>query len=168
MKGIPVTESLGLELAQLAWVVPDIRATEDFFKKVMGVKDFYRIDNFHIKEHESTYYGRPNGFIDHVSMVWTAGIFIELIQPISGQTIFQDYLDKNPAGGLQHIAYRVPIAEFDKVIHAISGEGYPIISTFDTNIAKIYFFDTYKELGIATEIMGITDEGYAAVEQMKK
>jgi hypothetical protein len=30
------------------------------------------------------------------------------------------------------------------------------------------FFDTYQTLGVATEIMGITQEGWIAIEQMQK
>lgn len=41
-------------------------------------------------------------------------LFIELIQPISGKSIFKDYIDNNPTGGVQHIAYSTPIANLDK------------------------------------------------------
>ena len=44
---------------------------------------------------------------------------------------------------------------------------YGISSTFDTPIAKIVFFDTRQEIGIFTEIMGITDGGIAVIEKMK-
>jgi methylmalonyl-CoA/ethylmalonyl-CoA epimerase len=42
-----------------------------------------------------------------------------------------------------------------------------VISSFDTPIAKIVFFDTRKEIGVFTEIMGITKEGEKAVQEMK-
>lgn len=42
-----------------------------------------------------------------------------------------------------------------------------MISSFDTSIAKIVFFDTRKEIGVFTEIMGITKEGEKAVQEMK-
>jgi hypothetical protein len=34
-------------------------------------------------------------------------------------------------------------------------------------VAEIVFFDTYKEIGIATEIIGLTEEGIEFVEKMK-
>jgi hypothetical protein len=43
-----------------------------------------------------------------------------------------------------------------------------VISSFDTTIAKIVFFDTRKEIGVFTEIMGITKEGETIVEKMKE
>ena len=79
----------------------------------------------------------------------------------------RDYLDKNPSGGLQHIAYSIPIAEFDKVVSEFADKGYPTVATYNTPIAKIVFFDTCKDVGIMTELMGITKEGELQVEKMK-
>ena len=100
-------------------------------------------------------------------MAYSGGTFIELIQPVSGNSIFQDYIDTNPAGGIQHVAYSLPVAKLDKVISEFADKGFPVISSFDHPIAKIVFFDTRKEIGIMTEIMGITGEGEKAVQQMK-
>jgi len=41
------------------------------------------------------------------------------------------------------------------------------VSRFDTFIADIVFLDTTTELGVMTEIMGITDEGWQIIEKMK-
>lgn len=161
------TISFGKHIAQIAWVVPDINAAEKFFKEVMGIPHFDKAENFSTRDYAPTYYGKPSETISHVSMTWVGGSFIELIQPISGQSIFQDFLDKNPAGGIQHIAYRVPVADLDKVIAQMNDNGYPVVSSFDTSIAKIVFFDTTAVLGVMTEIMGITEEGETVVEMMK-
>jgi hypothetical protein len=32
---------------------------------------------------------------------------------------------------------------------------------------KLFFFDTYKEIGVMTEIVGITKEGEIAIQKMK-
>lgn len=42
-----------------------------------------------------------------------------------------------------------------------------MITTYNTLIAKIILLDSYKEVGVVTEIMGITKESGKAVEQMK-
>ena len=104
--------SLGLNLAQIAWVVKDIEVAKRFFQDVMGMSNFSKIQTIRAKDFEGTYYGKPSNAESLVSMAYSGGIFIELIQPVSGNSIFQDYLDKNPAGGLQHIAYSVSITDF--------------------------------------------------------
>jgi methylmalonyl-CoA/ethylmalonyl-CoA epimerase len=63
-------------------------------------------------------------------MAHSGGTFIELIQPVSGNSVFQDYLDKNPAGGIQHIAYSLPVTKVDKVISGFADKGFPVISSF--------------------------------------
>jgi methylmalonyl-CoA/ethylmalonyl-CoA epimerase len=159
--------SLGLNLAQIAWVVKDIKTAKRFFQGVMGMSNFSKVETIRVKEFEATYYGKPSNAESLVAMAYSGGTFIELIQPISGNGIFQDYLDKNPAGGVQHVAYSIPVARLDKVISEFADKGFPVISTFNHPIAKIVFFDTYKEIGVMTEIMGITKEGEEQVEKMK-
>jgi len=161
-----MTKTLGLDLAQMAWVVKDIETTLRFFQDVMGIS-FSKVDTIRVKEFGATYYGKPSNAESLVAMAYSGGTFIELIQPVSGNSVFQDYLDKNPAGGIQHIAYSIPVAKLDKVISEFADRGFPVISSFDHPIAKIVFFDTRKEIGVMTEIMGITKEGKEQVEKMK-
>ena len=160
--------SLGLTLAQIAWVVKDIEVALKFFKDTLGITNFSETQTIRARDFEATYYGKPSDAESLVSMAYTGGTFVEIIQPVSGKSIFQDYLDKNPAGGVQHLAYSTAVANFDKVISEFADRGFPIISDFNHPIAKIAFFDTRKEIGLITEIMGITKEGQEQVEKMKK
>jgi methylmalonyl-CoA/ethylmalonyl-CoA epimerase len=167
MNTILPTTSLNLEFAQIAWVVKDIHATEKFFTDTMGITTFSKVATSRATDYKGTYYGEPSTAENFFSQAYSGGIFIELIQPLSGNSVFKDYLDKNPAGGVQHFAYRLPIAKLDEVIAAFAEKGFPVVSRFDTSIADIVFFDTYKEIGVMTEIMGITKEGESAIQQMK-
>ena len=162
-----IIKTLGLTLTQIAWVVKDIETTLRFFKDVMGINNFSKVDTIRVKEFGATYYGKPSNAESLVAMAYSGGTFIELIQPISGNSVFQDYIDKNPAGGIQHFAYSIPVDKLNKIISEFSDKGFPVISSFDHPIAKIVFFDTRKEIGVMTEIMGITEEGEKAVQQMK-
>ncbi|HET6769220.1 MAG TPA: VOC family protein [Chitinophagaceae bacterium] len=134
---------------------------------MLGIKNFSNVVTIRVKEFDATYYGKPSDAESLVSQAYSGGTFIELIQPISGPSVFKDYIDKKPAGGMQHVAYSMPIANFDEVIAEFENKGFPVISSFDTPIAKIVFFDTYKEIGVMTEIMGITEEGEEQIEKMK-
>ena len=159
--------SFDLQLAQIAWVVKDIEATERIFRETMSITNFSNAEIIRLKEFESTYYGQPCDAESLVAIAYTGEIFIELIQPISGHSIFQDYLDKNPAGGVQHIAYSTPVASLDKAISEMADKGFQVVTSVNHPIAKIVFFDTSKDIGVFTEIMGITKEGEEAVQKMK-
>jgi hypothetical protein len=102
------------------------------------------------------------------TQAYNGGTFIELVQPLSGQSMFHDYLAKYPEGGIQHSAFRIPVDGFEKVKSDLREQGYAVISEVNHPIARMAFFDTCKTLGIVTEIMGITPEGWKAIEQMQK
>jgi hypothetical protein len=115
-----------------------------------------------------TYYGKAAAGEWLTTQAYNGKTFIELVQPVSGQSMFHDYLALHPAGGIQHIAFRLPVSGFDRVTNDLREQGYAVISEVDHPIARMAFFDTYQTLGVATEIMGITPEGWNAVKQMEK
>lgn len=156
-----------LEFAQIGWVVPDINVTMKFLGKSLGI-DFPEAGRYNAEELKIKYHGKIVPHQGLTSQTYSGGSFIELIQPLSGQSLFTDYLEKNPAGGVQHLAFRLPVSGFDQVIDEITQQGYKLIGEVDHSIARMKFFDTYKTMGVATEIMGITPEGWKALEGMTK
>lgn len=155
----------GLENAQTCWVIPDIDASVDFFSKHLGIT-FPKPQQVRALDLKMTYYN------DLVAAEWLttqafAGTFIELVQPLSGQSMFHDFLVRNPSGGIQHQAFRLSLEGFDPVVKSFVGQGYQLISEVDHPVARMAFFDTYKTLGVVTEIMGITPDGWRAVKQME-
>ncbi len=157
----------GLTPSQIAWVVKDVEKAKTFFQESFGVTNFSPVTKTRLKEYNGTYYGEPSEAENLMAMAYSGGTFIELIQPITGKSIFKDYIEINPAGGVQHIAYSTPVSNLEKVISEFEGKGFTIVSSFDTPIARIVMFDTRKEIGVFTEIMGITKDGEKAVEEMK-
>ena len=157
----------GLEMAQVGWVVPDIHAAVKFLTAALGIAGFPPPEHIRAQDLDMKYHGQV------VDAEWLTtqtynGTFIELIQPLSGQSMFHDYLEQYPAGGIQHIAFRLPVSDFDRITADLREQGYATISEVDHPIARMAFFDTYQTLGVATEIMGITPEGWVAVAQMQK
>ena len=157
----------GLTPTQIAWVVKDVEKAKTFFKEMFGVSNFSPTGTTRLQDYDGTYYGELADAENLVAMTYSGGTFIEIIQPISGKSIFKDYIDNNPTGGIQHIAYSTPITNLDNVISEFENKGFKVVSSFDTPIAKIVFFDTREEIGVFTEIMGITKEGEKAVQEMK-
>ncbi|WPU96132.1 VOC family protein [Mucilaginibacter sabulilitoris] len=158
----------GLELAQIGWVVPDIHVAVKFLSNALSIAGFPEPEHFCAQDLNMTYYSKVVAGDCLTTQTYNGGTFIELIQPLSGQSIFHDYLAKCPAGGIQHIAFRLPVSDFNQVTNDLREQGYAVMSEVDHPIARMAFFDTYQTLGVATEIMGITPEGWAAIEQMQK
>lgn len=155
-----------LEHAQICWVIPDIHASVKFLSSSLGI-EFPKSERVRAQDINMSYYGKV------VPAEWLttqahSNTFIELVQPLSGQSMFHDYLAKFPAGGIQHSAFRLPIDGFARVTNDLREQGYAVVSEVDHPIAKMAFFDTYKTLGVVTEIMGITAEGWKILAQMEK
>jgi len=163
---IPKT-TFGSHFSQVAWVVNDIHAAEKFFQDVIGINNFVKLENLNAQELEGTYYGKPGNFVFHLYMAYSGDSLIELIQPISGQSIFQDYLDKNATAGIQHIAYSISVDDLDKAVSEFTNKGYPVITSLNLPVAKVVFFDTSKEIGVVTEVIGVTEAGVQFVQQFK-
>lgn len=162
-----ITNTIGtLKHAQICWVIPDIHATVKFLSNSLGIA-FPKPEHVRAQDLNMTYNGKV---VDGEWLTTQAynGTFIELVQPVSGQSMFHDYLAKYPAGGIQHNAFRLPVNGFERVTNNLREQGYSVISEVDHPIARMAFFDTYKTLGVVTEIMGITPEGWKAIEQMQK
>lgn len=158
----------GLELAQIGWVVPDIDAAMGFLGNTLGISGFPQPELVRAQDLGMTHHGKivPGEWL--TSQTYNGGVFVELVQPLSGNSMFHDYIAKNPLGGTQHLAFRLPVRDFERVIDELRGLGLATISTVDHPIARMAFFDTYHFMGVATEIMGITPEGWTAIEYMRK
>jgi hypothetical protein len=158
---------IGSRLGQIAWVVKDIQKAEKYFNEVMGVPEFLKMENLKASELEGTYFGKPADYVFHLYLAYSGDMMVELIQPVSGQSIFQDFLDSHPEGGAQHIAYMVPEAELTKAVSELITSGYSEITSLKLPVASVKFFDTRKEIGVVTEIIGVTEAGVELVKQMK-
>ncbi|QHV98533.1 VOC family protein [Spirosoma endbachense] len=157
----------GLELAQIGWVVPDIQVAVEFLSNALTIAGFPKPEHIRAQDLGMTYYGQVVAGEWLTTQTYNGGVFIELIQPVSGQSMFHDYITRYPAGGTQHLAFRLPVSDFERVTSELHEQGYTIISEVDHPIARMAFFDTYQPLGVATEIMGITPDGWVAIVQMR-
>jgi methylmalonyl-CoA/ethylmalonyl-CoA epimerase len=61
----------------------------------------------------------------------------------------------------------VPVADLDQAISELTDKGYRVIATLNLPIAKVAYCDTFKEIGVATEIIGVTEAGLDFVQQLK-
>ncbi len=161
------TAFLGAHFGQVAWVVPDITAAERFFRETLGVPGFAKLENVRAADTAGTYRGRPGDFVFHLYMASSGGALLELIQPIAGESIYHDFLAAHPEGGVQHVAYMVPEADFAAAIADLTRKGYPVVQSLELPVARVAYFDTLADVGVFTEVIGVTEAGYAFVAQLQ-
>jgi methylmalonyl-CoA/ethylmalonyl-CoA epimerase len=155
-----------LEFAQISYVVPNIHTAVKFLSASLGIA-FPKPELVRAHDVNMTYYGKMVPSECLTTQAYN-GTYLEIIQPTSGQSMFSDYLARHPEGGVQHHAFRLPVDGFEHVKKNLLDQGYAVVSEVDHPIARMIFFDTYKDLGVVTEIMGITPEGWKILEPMEK
>ncbi|MEX2567727.1 MAG: VOC family protein [Cyclobacteriaceae bacterium] len=135
----------GKHFGQVAWVVQDIEESAKFFQEIMGVPRFLKMENLRSQDLEGTYNGQPADYEFHLYLAISGGTMLELIQPVSGKSMYTDFLDHHKNGGIQHIAYAVQVAEFDDAVTQLKNKGSRIIQSLVLPVARVAYFDTLKK-----------------------
>lgn len=164
-----INKTIGsLEHAQVCWVIPDIHVSVEFFSNTLGIAGFPKPQHVNAADLKMTYHGKVVAGEWLTTQSYNGGTYLELVQPLSGESMFHDYLAKHPLGGVQHHAFRLSVEGFEKVTRDLRGQGYQVISEVNHPFARMAFFDTYHTLGVVTEIMGITEEGWKIFEPIER
>lgn len=89
---------------QICWVVADIEAAEGWFTEHLGVPKWLRIPDVRFGPEDTRYRGGLAEYTIHVSLGYAGGQQLELIQPVSGRSVYAEHLDRN-GPGLHHVAW---------------------------------------------------------------
>jgi methylmalonyl-CoA/ethylmalonyl-CoA epimerase len=159
--------SIGRKFAQVAWVVRDITVAERFFRDSVGTPPFFKMQGLKAADLAGTYLGEPADFEFHLYLCYSGDTMLELIQPVSGRSIYTDFLERHGGGGVQHVAFMVEESELDGAVADLTGKGHPVITTLTLPVARVAYFDTYSAIGVATEIIGLTEAGHDLIRRLK-
>lgn len=157
---------LAPHFCQIAWVVKDIAAAEQFFTQTMGVEKFFHLDNLAAKDTEGTYLGEPGDWVIHLYIAYAGDTQIELIQHVSGKSMYKESLERH-GDAVQHVAYWLDDSQYDAAAHHLESAGYPLIQSFKLPLARVGYFDTRPAIGVVTEIVGATKEGNEFRQNLK-
>src|SRR5262245_18956843 len=150
---------------QIAFVVKDITAAERFLTEKMGVPRFFRLND--VEVHEPSYRGGVGNFHMHLSLGYAGNSQIELIQHLSGQSIYKEFLDKR-GEGLHHLGFIVP--DHDKVIADFTANGFPVIQSGrigNSPGVKFAYFDPKAIIGAIMESIVLDDATKKLFERIK-
>src|SRR5918998_2863496 len=145
---------------QAAYVVHDLRAGLESWAKKMGVPDWVGWDYDGSYLPKRFYAGEPAEYRSLVAIP-TYGPKVEIIQPITGPSVFTTYLeDRGP--GLHHLGYFVPdMSEVREwfaargVAEIMSGGGQGVDGD-----GEFTYFDTYAEFGSFVEFIQVPERRY--------
>jgi catechol 2,3-dioxygenase-like lactoylglutathione lyase family enzyme len=91
-------------IIQIAWVTDDIEATERLLSEQFGAGAWTRIPDVAFEASSTTYRGRPADLVAHISLAYAGDLQLELIQPVSGESVHTEFLAAN-GPGLHHVCF---------------------------------------------------------------
>jgi methylmalonyl-CoA/ethylmalonyl-CoA epimerase len=141
---------------QIGLIVEDLDKTLENLQSIFGIGPF-RIVDFPPQGHEDImrqYKGENGDFTAKFCFFDLGNIELEIIQPLSGKSIWRDFLDKN-GPGLHHIKFSVP--EHAEVKQHLTENNINISqmgASVGKNAGKTWvFYDTEDKIGFAVELM---------------
>lgn len=111
---------------QIAWVTEDVEATEQFLSANFGVGAWTRLPDIRFDPEHCTLHGEPADFTVHVSLGYAGNLQLEIIQPVSGDSIYTEFLAVSPPG-LHHLCFEVD--DMDAALAGAAAAGVDVVQT---------------------------------------
>ena len=135
-----------LKVAQLGFVYKDINKQAKIFETLFNVPKFAIIpENTEIVK----YRGKEVEIKNKIALSRHFGMQIELIQHISGDSIYKEFLDQGREG-FHHIS--LFIENIETYIEYFEKQGYEMIYYGEIGKQVYAYFDTEKTLGMLLEV----------------
>lgn len=137
------------KIIQIAHVVTDIDRAMKKYYEVLNIGPWAVYTFAAPALRECTFMGKPSNASWMIAVTWVGDIQYELMQPLSGETVYTRFLRKK-GEGFHHIKEWVDdcaatIREYEK-------KGIKVIQSGKYDEDEFYYLDTEPELGILYEI----------------
>ena len=130
----------------VAMVVRDWRAAASGYRSLMGLKRWKVVELGPGLMTECTYYGEEQPCTWISAFAKTGDTLIELCQPVSGKSIFDDFL-REQGEGMQHVG-NLSHPRPGELVAKWTDEGVAVGNYCNIGgMVKLYYLDTRKQLG---------------------
>ena len=134
---------------QVAMMVSDLDAAMKRHWDEFGIGpwDIYTFDPSKVQDY--VYRGRPATHSCLIAITWRGETQLELIQPLSGYSIYDEHLERR-GEGLHHI--KLFYADCKQAVADFTRRGYPVIQSGRFDDDEHYYLDTEKDFGYIIEL----------------
>jgi len=98
--------------------------------------------------HDHTYYGKPGNYTMRAGLAKVGGVELELIQPLSGDSGYSDFICKH-GEGIHHVQFLVD--DINKTTQIMEKEGFPTVMSGWVSDGSYVYYDTSGPLKIIWE-----------------
>ena len=114
------------KFSSVAIVVNDARRTAESYRDILGIGPWAIYDFAPPALHDRKYQGITAWGVEKLAVADVGGVNLELIQPVAGQSIFRDHLEKH-GEGLQSIGFTVK--DPATTVAILAANGFPTLQT---------------------------------------
>jgi methylmalonyl-CoA/ethylmalonyl-CoA epimerase len=131
------------EITQAGLIINDLSKIMENYWKIFGIGPWAWVHCNSPLAHDAQFKGKAVNFTGKVGFVGVGGVELEPIEPITGESMYKEFLDEN-GQGLQHLQFIVDnTEETTKILTQI---GFPKFFSFGFNEGEAMYFDARKEL----------------------
>jgi len=134
---------------QVAMVVRDLDAAMKRHWEDFGIGPWAIYDFNPDTVQDYVYRGQPATHACLIAVTWSGDTQLELMQPVSGYSIYDEHLDEY-GEGLHHI--KLFHADCHKAIADYRSRGYPVIQSGRFDDDEHYYLDTKRDFGYIIEL----------------
>lgn len=142
-------QDLGVRMGPInhvAMAVKDWEATAKGYASMMGLKTWRKMEIPSAIMEKAEYYGKPAEFVWISAFAKLGDTLIELCQPVSGETVFADFVNQY-GDGMQHVgdlSHPEPL----ELVRRYTSQGVKVANYCKiAGIAELFFLDTREQLG---------------------
>ncbi len=139
-------------VTQIGTVVPDLEETVGYYQEKLCIGPFLRFPDFEKLGYEETYYrGDPERFNCAFAFFRLGDMEVEIIQPLYGRSIYQDFLEAGRKG-LHHLGFDV-YGDFDQRLDAYAKLGIGVLQNGRGPDRAFAYLDTEEIGGVIFELI---------------
>jgi len=141
------TESESSEIIQVGILVRDVEETARKLEELIGIGPF---EIFEPDYRDLTVRGKPGKFKMRIGLARAGPIQVELMQPLYGETIYDEYANRK-GYGLHHLAIRTD--DMEQSIERMGVKGFKVIQSGNRPGVKWAYLDTEERTGVIFELI---------------
>jgi methylmalonyl-CoA/ethylmalonyl-CoA epimerase len=136
-------------ILQICVVVKDLQKSMETYWNVFGIGPWNILTFQPPAMHNTRVRGKPETYSMKLALAQIGNIQWELIQPLTGKSIYQEFLDEK-GGGLHHVA--CDIDNYDETVNTLKEQGIGILMSGDLPGESYAYMDTEKSIGAILEL----------------
>ncbi len=138
-------------LAQISVIVRDLKLSMQRYVDIAGIGPWAvyefgppEVSNIRLR-------GKPVSFNALIAIAWTGESMWELIQPVDGESIYQEFLDQS-GDGMHHVLIRHAGHDMDAAIAAFAKHGSEVVMSFERNGTRFAYIDAMRDMKMVLEV----------------